>query len=204
MIYLLRHGMIKGSEQGRFIGQTNIPLAEEGRQQAEEWGRLLYEVKFEGIYSSDLQRTEETARIIAGDKQVPIRIIPEFREIFLGKWEGLSMGHIRRRFPEHWRRRGENIADYPPPGGESFRVLQNRVLPAFKAVAEQLQGHGLIVAHAGVNRVILSHLLGLPLANLFRLGQDYGALNIVEYGPTSSRILALNLHPGQFPYLWTG
>jgi alpha-ribazole phosphatase len=201
MIYLLRHGTVKGSEQRLFIGGTDTPLAEKGRQQARDWRRLFHEIEFETVYCSDLKRSEETARIIAGDNQVSIRVVQEFREICLGQWEGLSMDFVRRRFPEQWRRRGENLADYPPPGGESFREFQNRVVPAFEAVAGQLRGHGFIIAHAGVNRVILSHLLGMPLPNLFRLSQDYAALNIIEYGIKLSRVLALNIHPGPFQYL---
>ncbi len=201
MIYLLRHGIVEGSGQRRFIGQTDTPLSVKGRQQAQEWRGLLDTVKFEAVYCSDLRRSKETARIIVGDKQVPIHAVLEFREIFLGQWDGLSREFVRCRFPEQWRRRGENIADYPPPGGESFSELQNRVVPAFEAVAGQLRGHGLIIAHAGVNRVILSHLLGMPLPNLFRLSQDYAALNIIEYGIKLSRVLALNIHPGPFQYL---
>jgi alpha-ribazole phosphatase len=201
VIYLLRHGMVEESGQRRFIGQSDTPLAEKGRQQARELHGLLDAVEFEAIYCSDLRRSKETARIIAGNTQVPIHVISEFREIFLGQWEGLSMEFVRSRFPEQWRRRGENIADYPPPEGESFRELQNRVVPAFEAVAGQLRGHGLIIAHAGVNRVILSHLLGMPLPNLFRLSQDYAALNIIEYGIKLSRVLALNIHPRPFQYL---
>jgi alpha-ribazole phosphatase len=200
MIYLLRHGRIEGREQRRFIGQTDTPLAQEGKKQSRQWHQLLREIEFETIYCSDLKRSKETARIIAGESQVPIRVMSEFREIFLGQWEGLSMESVRGRFPEQWRRRGENLADFPPPGGESFRDLHDRVVPAFEAVTGQLQGNGLIVAHAGVNRVILRHLLGIPFSNLFRLGQDYGALNIIEYGTRSPRVLALNIHPGQFQY----
>ena len=200
MIYLLRHGTVNGSEQRLFIGGTDTPLAEKGREQARQWRRLFHKIEFVTIYCSDLKRSEETARIIAGDNQVPIRVIPEFREICLGQWEGLSMEFVRRRFPEQWRRRGEKLADYPPPGGESFREFRNRVVPAFEAVAGKLQGHGVIIAHAGVNRVILSHLLGMPLPNIFRLSQDYGALNIIEYGTKSPRVLALNIQPGQFQY----
>jgi probable phosphoglycerate mutase len=201
MIYLLRHGTVKGSEQRLFIGGTDIPLAEKGKEQARQWRRSLQKIELETICYSDLRRSEETARIIAGDNPVPIRVIPEFREICLGQWEGLSMDFVRRRFPEQWRRRGENLADYAPPGAESFRELQNRVVPAFEAVVGKLRGHGVIIAHAGVNRVILSHLLGIPLSNIFRLSQDYGALNIIEYEKKSPRVIALNIQAGQFQYL---
>lgn len=198
MIYLFRHGVTEGSGQRRFIGQTDTALAVEGREQARHWHAHFLDTELESIYCSDLQRSEETARIIAGDRQISIKVMPELREIFLGKWEGLSMEDVRRRFPDEWRRRGENLADFPPPEGESFRDLQNRAVPVFEAVAGSARGHQVIVAHAGVNRVILCHLLGMHVADLFRLGQDYGALTIVDYGSNSSRVLSLNIYPGQF------
>jgi probable phosphoglycerate mutase len=196
MIYLLRHGVVTGNGEKRFIGQSDPPLAETGRHQARQWHTILGAVEFEAVFCSDLKRSEETARIIAGDKKKVIRIMPELREIHLGQWEGLSMAYARRHFPEKWRKRGENLSSYRPSGGESFKDLQNRVVPVFEAVAGKLKGHGLIVAHAGVNRVILCHVLGMPLANLFRLAQDYGALNIIDCGKNSPQVLALNLQPG--------
>nr|MBC8393812.1 histidine phosphatase family protein [Deltaproteobacteria bacterium] len=56
-------------------------------------------------------------------------------------------------------------------------------------------GQVLIVAHAGVNRVILCHILGMPLANLFRLGQDYGGLNIIDGKNNSMYVKAMNVQP---------
>ncbi|MHC4459071.1 MAG: histidine phosphatase family protein [Planctomycetota bacterium] len=195
MIYLLRHGVVTGNGEKRFIGQSDPLLSEAGRHQARQWHRIFGIVEFEAILCSDLKRSEETARIIAGDKKKVIRIMPELREIHLGQWEGLSMAYVRRHFSEKWRKRGENLSNYRPSGGESFKDLQNRVVPVFEAVTGKLKGHGLIVAHAGVNRVILCHVLGMPLSNLFRLAQDYGALNIIDCGKNSAQVLALNLQP---------
>jgi alpha-ribazole phosphatase len=195
MIYLLRHGVVTGNGEKRFIGQSDPPLSEAGSHQARQWHRRLGSVEFEAILCSDLKRSEETARIIAGDTKKVIRIMPELREIHLGQWDGLSMAYVRRHFPEKWRKRGENLSSYRPSGGESFKDLQNRVVPTFEEVGGQLKGHGLIVAHAGVNRVILCHVLGMPLSNLFRLAQDYGALNIIDCGKNSPQVLALNLQP---------
>jgi probable phosphoglycerate mutase len=198
MIYLLRHGEVEGNAEKRFIGQSDPPLSGVGRQHARVWNIKLAPIEWETVICSDLRRSEETARIIAGDKQAAIRTTPKLREILLGKWEGLSRDYVRRYFPEQWRKRGDDLANYQPPGGESFKDLQERVVPPFEAVSLQLKGHSLIIAHAGVNRVILCHILGMPLSNLFRLGQDYGALNIIDYGRKVSRILALNLQSRDF------
>jgi alpha-ribazole phosphatase len=195
---MLRHGVIEGDDRQRFIGQSDPPLSESGRRQARQWNRLLGEIKFEAVFSSDLHRAEETARIIADGHQMQIRIISKLREIHLGHWEGHLMDSVRRNFPEKWRERGQNLPSYRPPGGESFSDLQERVVPVFKDLAGELRGDGLIVAHAGVNRVILCHVLGMPLENLFRLGQDYGALNIIDYGKNSPQVVCLNLQPGDF------
>jgi alpha-ribazole phosphatase len=198
LIYLLRHGAIEGDDKQRFIGQSDPPLSESGRRQARQWHRILGKIKFEAVFSSDLHRSEETAGIIAGEQQMQIRIVPNLREINLGHWQGRSMNWVRRNFPEKWRERGENFSGYRPPGGESFSDLHDRVIPVFEDLAAALRGDRLIVAHAGVNRIILCHVLGIPLANLFRLGQDYGALNIIDYRKNSPQVVGLNLQPRDF------
>jgi probable phosphoglycerate mutase len=69
------------------------------------------------------------------------------------------------------------------------------VVPVFEEIARQNKGSVLIVAHAGVNRVILCHVLGMPLANLFRLDQDYGALNMIDCKEKQMRVKAINVRP---------
>ncbi len=73
--------------------------------------------------------------------------------------------------------------------------LQRRVVPVFEQAADQAGGNLLIVAHAGVNRMILCHLLGMPPQNLFRIAQDYGAMNLVGRQSNGYRIQAINLIP---------
>jgi probable phosphoglycerate mutase len=93
--------------------------------------------------------------------------------------------------------RGENLESYRPPGGESFSDLASRVVPVFGSIVKNAEGGNLlIVAHAGVNRVILCHGLGMPLANLFRICQDYGCMNILELSGGSLRLKAMNILPG--------
>ncbi|MDM8525648.1 alpha-ribazole phosphatase [Desulfococcaceae bacterium HSG8] len=193
MIYLLRHGKVDLQGKKCFIGQTDLPLNSDGLRQARHWREKLRAIAFDGIYSSDLRRAVQTARIITENSNTDIHVMPRLREIHLGDWEGLPMSEIREIFPGEWRKRGENLESYRPPGGESFADLYARVVPVFRQIAEQSCENRLIIAHAGVNRAILCYVLGMPLANLFRLGQDYGSLNLIERKKDFFRIIAMNI-----------
>lgn len=145
----------------------------------------------ERIVASDLSRTLTTVRIVAGDRSV--ETIAALREINLGRWEGLTKEQVQINYPDLWQRRWQDLANCRPPDGESFQDLSARVVPAFETIARQAQGNILVVAHAGVIRVILCHLLGMPLAHVFRIGQDYGPLNLID--PQVPKVMGVNLRP---------
>lgn len=193
-IYLLRHGDIESGGRKRFIGQTDVPLTQKGRAQAAMWQEMFETKRLDMIYTSNLARCADTARTIAGCRSVPVKPVPEFREIHLGKLEGLAMDDVRKQLPDEWKQRGENMTTYRPDGGESFEDLKRRVVPVFDAIAGKHEGDILIVAHAGVNRIILCHILGIPLSNLFRIEQSYGCLNILEAFENTYRVTGLNLN----------
>jgi probable phosphoglycerate mutase len=195
MIYLLRHGEIDTGPGRRFIGQTDLPLNESGRRQAREWRERLAGMGWAGVFCSDLARSRETAGIIAGPT-APIAVLRALREISLGDWEGASMAEIRRRFPEAWAARGDALDTFRPPGGESFQDLAQRVMPAFRQLSESPDGPILVAGHAGVNRVILCRLLGMPLRNLFRLSQDYAGLTRIDASVRPLRVKCVNCLPG--------
>jgi probable phosphoglycerate mutase len=195
-IYLLRHGDSRPDAVRRFIGRTDNPLNETGRKQAESWRLALSRIPFSRIYCSDLQRSIETARIIGRRVRAPLTALPGLSEIDLGRWDGMPTSEVRRLFLKEYDRRGADLAGYRPPGGESFSDLSARVLPAFEGAVQQSVGNLLIVGHAGVNRVILCRLLGMPLANLFRLDQGYGCLNILECTSGTWMVRRMNMPPG--------
>lgn len=198
-VYLMRHGHIARGEARRYIGQTDLPLSRKGVSQARKWGERLKKVRFDGIFASYLARSRDTAAIIAQGREAMLTVLPELREIHLGRWEGLTMSEVMNRFPVEYRERGKNMAFHRVQEGESFIDLQARVIPVFEDIVEGMDGHILIVGHAGVNRVILCHLLGIPLHNLFVLGQDYGALNLIDYSGASYRLVCLNTHRSAWP-----
>lgn len=192
-LYLLRHGVVDPPDNDkRYVGWQDVALGAPGRQQARAWGTHFADSTLEAVYCSTLIRCRETARIIAERCRLELQALPALREIHLGSWEGQRRQTIKTCFPRAYRQRGEQIADYRPPGGESFRDLQKRVWPAFDTVARR-HGQTLIVTHAGVIRVLLCRLLDIPLEHLFRLGQAPGALTIVTRRAQGYCVEAINL-----------
>jgi probable phosphoglycerate mutase len=172
----------------------DIPLSQEGWVQAENLRQYFRGIDL-NVYCSDLLRTRQTAEhIISGTARKAI-LRHELREISLGQWEGKLIADIRRLHPEEYRRRGENIAQYRPPGGESFEDCNARVVDAFHDIIETSVKDVLIISHAGVNRLLLCHILGLPVANLLRIAQDYGCINIVSDDKMYLQVKEMNMMP---------
>lgn len=159
------------------------------------WRDAFSETGFAGIFCSDLVRSTDTARIISENRAKKPQPLADLREISLGEWDGLTMAEVRERFPNAWRQRGEELATFRPPGGESFQDLQTRILRVFDRIIQKSTGDVLIVAHAGVNRAFLCHLLSMDLARLFRLGQDYACLNLIDTDRTPFRVALMNMAP---------
>jgi probable phosphoglycerate mutase len=194
-LYLVRHGAIIRVAGKAYIGQIEAPLSEEGVEQAWALRKWLEPVRFSHVYASDLSRAQRTAKIVASPRIRSVDIVPALREISLGEWEGFTFREIEQRFPEEFAARGRDMENWRPPGGESFADCRTRVVSAMRTLLEGAQGNILVVGHAGVNRVILCDVLGVPVANLHSIGQDYGCLNIIEFSATRTRLKLLNYTP---------
>jgi len=196
-IYLLRHGALGAGRRDRFIGQLDLPLAPDGIAQAEALGEVLRERPIDAIYCSDLARSQQTAKIIAGQTAIPIEVCSALREISLGDWEGLSRREVAARFPADYAARGDDLENYRVPGGESFADCRQRVLTAWEEI---LRGGGggqriVVVGHAGVNRLLLCQLLARPVASLFDIAQDYGCVNVIEHSAPGLCVSLINGRP---------
>lgn len=192
-VLLFRHGAAGRKGDRLFLGRTDLPLSAEGRRQAEAW-RDRFKGRPPGrIITSPLKRAFEFAKIVAGDRESEITLCPELAEIDLGDWDGRPMSDIQKTDPASWQARGKNFARFRPPNGESFEDVQKRAVPAFEKLIRHGNSESVVIAHAGVNRVILCHLLGMPLAHLFRIGQDYACLNVIEVSPYQLRADSINV-----------
>lgn len=182
-IYLWRHPEVLGSEDGKFWGQTDVALTKHGKDQQKAVANYMAQRELSSIYCSDLQRTHLVADAIARafKPRKQVTALPQLRELCLGQWEGMTYQEIDQKYPGALTQRAEDLAGYRIEGGESLHDLAERVMPAFQEiVAENEGGRICIVAHAGVNRVILTKVMGAPLDRIFRLDQAYAALNVID------------------------
>lgn len=143
------------------------------------------------IFSSDLKRCKATANIIFPEKQ--ITFLKELREINMGAWDGLTFDEIKNKYPEDFKKRGENISEFKPPCGESFNDLQQRAVKAFKHILASTDGNLAICSHAGFNRSLICKLLNIELNDIFKIKQDYGCINIIIFDEFHIRVEAVNL-----------
>jgi alpha-ribazole phosphatase len=193
-LYLVRHGQVAGHERFIANGHTDVDITETGVLQMEHLAVSLRHAEINVIYSSDLIRTKKGAGIIGRHHDVSHRVIPEFRELCFGDWEGLAMEEIIEGYPGELERRRQDISDYRPPGmGESVRDLSERVMPRLTDILREEAGRNiLLVAHGGVNRVIIGSALGIDLRNIFSIQQDYGCLNVIDYFPDHTLVRLVN------------
>jgi len=191
-IFLLRHGETVRHGDRRMLGQENVALSERGIEQARRWALRLTRCRIAALHCSDLIRSIDTAEIIAKSLNVAVEVWPQLREIDLGAWDGLTKEEVLTRYAAQWRRRGEDFENFRPPGGESFGDLRDRAIPSFQRILSSSDRSLLIAGHAGVNRVILCHLLGIPLNRLFCIAQDFAAMSLIEECEGRMQIAALN------------
>jgi alpha-ribazole phosphatase len=192
-LYLVRHGQVADGHAHRYHGNNDIGLSPEGERQLTQLARQLQAVPFAAVYASNLRRSRDGAVRLCQERELEPQVIPEFREIHFGVWEGLTFSEIAERHPEELASRFQDLANFRSPGGESLVDVGDRVLPRLKEVVAAHPGQSLaLVAHAGVNRVILCDALSLPLQHLFRLDQNYGCLNIIDYFPDFTVVRLMN------------
>ena len=177
-IFLVRHGEIDLGGEKRYIGSTNLPLCQRGIEDARKLKEYFSNKDLQEAYTSPLLRCIETSEIIIKGRGIEKKIVNDLREIHLGEWEYKTFAYIRNNFPKEYEERGRRIDSYQCPGGESFQQVHNRVIPAFKRLVQAGGDDNiLLVAHAGVNRVILGHIFGIPLSKIMDIHQPYGCVN---------------------------
>lgn len=196
LIYLLRHGEVVHAETRRFIGHLDVPLSRGGEAQCAAQARRLAVTRIDALYSSDLERARRSGEIIGAPHGLRPRTLPALREMAMGRWEGLTAAEIEAREPGAYRDWMARVGEFPFPDGESVPDLVARAGAAFDDIVAAATARTIaIVAHGGTNRALLCRALGLPLSRLLALGQDYGALSVLERTPAGWVLRRLNEAP---------
>ena len=196
--YLVRHGETEWNAQERIQGQTDIPLSDAGREQAARTAERLAGCRFGAVYTSDLTRAHETARIIVARLSEPrpeVLLRPSLREVAYGELEGAPWQEVRASTGElHGVEGAYHDLDLKPEGGESFRELLER-LGEFSRELEA--GHpgedALVVSHGGALRALAVSLLGLPPQAFWRMrGLLPASVSVIRHDEGFSTLTAWN------------
>ncbi len=193
-IVLVRHGQTAWNKIERFRGRADIPLDDTGLAQAKATGRrVAEEFRPAGVYSSPLQRALSTAQAVAEPLGQEVRIVERLVDMDFGQWQGLSPLEVKERWPEAaraWLKSPDTISF---PGGESLEIVRGRATSALHQLIRRHEGQTIaVVAHTVVNRVLLCHVLGIGVADYWRIGQDTCAINSFEWREGMFYIQSLN------------
>jgi len=174
---LIRHGEPIGG--AKFRGHTDDPLSATGWAQMR--AAVQGESQWQAVVSSPLLRCAEFAAELAASVGIPLETEARFKEIGFGEWEGRTSEELMQSAPDcldlFWR----DPVRYTPPGGEPLEVFAARVMASWSdALARHAGKKILLVAHGGVNRVILCHVLQIPLQHMFRLVVPFAGLSRVR------------------------
>lgn len=196
MLYMVRHGETVWNREGRFQGQQDAPLSDDGRRQAELLSRRLFslagEKGFDAVWSSDLDRARLTAQALAAPYGLPVRTHAGLREMNFGAWEGLTIEEIRTRFPEDLAAYQRDGARMAPTGGESFLEMIDRSACVLDALWAEGARRVVVVSHGGTIKGLLCHLLGLPPESRKRLILGNTGLTVVRMQRETARLLLYN------------
>lgn len=195
LLILLRHGATAGDNGRKYLGQTDLPLGEEGERQSLRLRQSLESWPIGTAYCSDLARCRQTAEIALGGRGLRIVARTDLREGAMGEWEGHLRSEIAAAFPEECAVRQRDIENHRVKGGESFKDCAARVVQALHGILAAGDDNVLIAGHGSTNRLLLCHMLGMPISNMFRLGQDHGCMNIVQLDESGYRVVLLNFKP---------
>ena len=174
-LFLLRHGMTAWNLEKRVQGRIDQPLCSAGREALArlELPRRVVECRW---YCSPLQRAIQTAQLLGIEN---IEIDEALLEMSWGDWEGEILKPLRRRLGDQMRQNESRGLDFQPPGGESPRQVQARLLPWLRGVAASGQDSAAVV-HKGIIRCIYSLASGWDMRGESPVDFAWDALHCFE------------------------
>ena len=192
--FLVRHGETDWNKQGRFQGQSDTELNQNGLAQARATARIAQDWNLSAIYSSPLSRTMQVAEEISRQLGLPITAEEGLKELALGELEGIEGEEMRAGWPEVYNTWRDNPATLVMPGGESLAELQER---SWEVILKLEQSHAdgdnlALISHNFAIRAICGRLLGMPLSNFHNMSLSLGSVSIFDSSPRGRRLLCYN------------
>jgi 2,3-bisphosphoglycerate-dependent phosphoglycerate mutase len=182
-LVLVRHGESEWNSKGLWTGWTDVDLSVTGREQARSAATILKDIKFDIAFTSALKRAQQTFEEIRkanslGD--IPTKIFKELNERDYGELTGKNKWEVKEKLGDEQFKKIRRSWDFPPPKGESLKMVYERVVPCYKTnILPQLeQGKNvIIVAHGNSNRALVKFLENIPDQEIseleLKLGEPY-------------------------------
>jgi broad specificity phosphatase PhoE len=194
--FLLRHGATANNlaDPPRLQGRTvDGPLSATGLRQAKQAADLLASQPLAAVYSSPLQRAQQTAQFIALLHAIRVQVVAALTEVDVGLWEDRSWVEIRANEADYYDQFQHDPAHVAYRGGENLQQVSDRVLPALEEILNRHLGQCVaIIGHNVVNRAILSKYMHVPLPLARHLVQDNGGINVLRFAQGQTRVESVN------------
>ena len=183
-LWLIRHGQTDWNLEGRYQGQSDIPLNPTGLAQAEAFAASLDGQHFSALYSSDLRRAFQTAEAIARHTGLAVIPEPRLREIHQGQWHGRTLDEVRAIYNESAQAQRWQIDPEAAraPGGESVLEVSQRMAAAANAIARAHPGQRvLVVSHGLALATLVCQSSGIPLSEVYSHIPDNTQASVIEW-----------------------
>ena len=190
-LLLIRHGQTTWNVMGRIQGHEDVPLNDTGQGQAEALAQRLKGWPITAVYSSDLQRAAMTATVLGRSLGLDPSLDTDWRECHMGLFQGLTLKQAQNRFPQAFAGQKRFV---PPVKGETYPILQSRVIRAYDKIINAHRGEMVaVVSHGRTLSALIGHILDISVEHdiPFSLRGNTG-ISIVENIQGHGRLISLN------------
>lgn len=192
-LWLVRHGETEANVAGLYSGHAPTPLTERGIAQAQTLGTLLRNVPVDNVLCSELERARLTTQLILGDREVPVRNMPELNEMFFGDWEMRHHRDLAREDAENYAVWCNDWQNATPTNGEGFQAFSQRVERFIAQLADYKTCQNLlVVSHQGVLSVLIARLLSMPAAAMWHFRVEQGCWSAIDFCDDFAVLKVLN------------
>jgi broad specificity phosphatase PhoE/ribonuclease HI len=199
-VVLVRHGVTPHTVEKRFSGglaSANPGLSDEGKAQIRavaDWLGPLAE-RVDAVISSPVRRTLESAEILAEALGRTVEVEPGFAEMEFGIWDGMTFAEVGEKHPDELKAWLGSL-DIAPEGGESFRVVQRRVLDGLARLKETHAGKTVVVvSHVTPIKTLVAHAVDAPLDAVYRMELTPASVTVLSYYDDHASMRMYNAMP---------
>lgn len=158
-VVFIRPGETEWNKQGIWQGHVMIPLNDHGRAQSERLAQFIRNIGLDALYSSDLRRAMDTAKIIADKAELSVKYDGRLRERSIGDWQGLKQVNIVAWYPDEYDALCADPYNYVVPHGESRQQVYERVRVCFDEIVATGGETVGIVSHTTAIKALLDALV---------------------------------------------